>query len=64
MSATIYMTQPRLITAVDIHRKSWLMSRLLTPFYIIIDFGTVGTQFAGSVIPASGDSIVSSVAEN
>ncbi|KAI0147638.1 RTA1-domain-containing protein [Xylariaceae sp. FL1272] len=55
MSATIYMTLPRLTAAVDIRRKSLWMSRLLTPLYVVIDLGTVGTQLAGSVLPASGE---------
>ncbi|KAI1765281.1 RTA1-domain-containing protein [Hypoxylon sp. FL1150] len=36
MSATIYMTLPRLTVAVDIRRKSRWMSRFLAPLYVVI----------------------------
>ncbi|KAI0517646.1 RTA1-domain-containing protein [Xylaria bambusicola] len=55
ISATIYMTLGRLATAVDSRRCLPVTPRLLTPLYVLLDVGVVGTQLAGSVLPASGE---------
>ncbi|KAI1365963.1 RTA1-domain-containing protein [Xylaria arbuscula] len=55
ISATIYMTLGRLVVAVDGRRSLPISPRLLTPLYVLIDLGVVGTQLAGSVLPASGE---------
>ncbi|KAI1419861.1 RTA1-domain-containing protein [Xylaria sp. FL1777] len=55
LSATIYMTLGRITIAVGARSYMPLSSRLLTTLYVIIDVGTLATQLAGSVLPASGD---------
>ena len=49
------MTLGRLVVAVDGRRCLPISPRLLTPLYVLIDLGVVGTQLAGSVLPASGE---------
>ncbi|KAI8629624.1 putative RTA1 domain protein [Xylariaceae sp. FL1651] len=55
LAATIYMTLGRMVTAVGARSYMPISPRLLTPLYVAIDLGTVGTQLAGSVLPASGE---------
>ncbi|KAI0975442.1 RTA1-domain-containing protein [Xylaria arbuscula] len=55
LAATIYMSLGRVATAVGARSYMPLSSRLLTSLYVIIDVGTLATQLAGSVLPASGE---------
>ncbi|KAI0422681.1 RTA-like protein [Xylaria grammica] len=55
LAATIYMTLGRVAIAVGARHYMPLSPRLLTPLYVVIDIGTLATQLAGSVLPASGD---------
>ncbi|KAH8156090.1 hypothetical protein CIB48_g12157, partial [Xylaria polymorpha] len=55
LAASIYMTLGRIVIAVGARRYLPVSPKLLTPLYVLIDIGTLATQFAGSVIPASGE---------
>ncbi|KAI1279469.1 RTA1-domain-containing protein [Xylaria sp. FL0933] len=55
LAATIYMTLGRITTAVGARSYMPLSSRLLTSLYVLVDVGTLATQLAGSVLPASGE---------
>lgn len=55
ISATLYMTLGRITTALGAGRHMPIGPGWLTALYVLIDIGTLGTQLAGSVLPASGD---------
>ncbi|KAI0809910.1 RTA1-domain-containing protein [Xylaria sp. FL0064] len=55
LAATIYMTLGRITTAVGARSYMPLSSKLLTSLYVLVDVGTLATQLAGSVLPASGE---------
>lgn len=64
VAATIYMTLGRLVTALDAARYSIISPRWLAKIYVLIDVGCLGTQIAGTVMPASGDEAVMELSRN
>ena len=58
IAATIYMTLGRLVTALDAEEHSIISPRWLAKIYVLIDVVCLGTQIAGTVLPASGDATV------
>ncbi|KAI0100978.1 putative RTA1 domain protein [Nemania sp. FL0031] len=55
ISATLYMTLGRITSALGAGRYMPIGPGWLTALYVLIDIGTLGTQLAGSVLPASSD---------
>lgn len=64
IAATIYMTLGRLILALDAARHSIISPRWLAKIYMLIDVACLGTQIAGTVLPASGDEAVMEISRN
>lgn len=58
IAATIYMTLGRIIVALGAERHSMISPRWLAKIYVLIDVGVLGSQIAGTVLPASGDETV------
>ncbi|KAI9154943.1 Protein RTA1 [Paramyrothecium foliicola] len=55
LAATIYMSLGRVTYSLNAQHHAFLSLRWMTKLYVLIDFGCIGTQFVGSIIPASGD---------
>ena len=55
LAATVYMSLGRIITALDAQRDSVISIRWMTKLYVLVDIGCIASQFAGSILPASGD---------
>jgi len=55
IAATIYMALGRVISALAAERHAFISPRWMTKLYVLIDIGSLGTQIAGSIMPASGD---------
>ncbi|KAI0466138.1 RTA1-domain-containing protein [Xylaria cf. heliscus] len=55
LAASVYMTLGRIVLAVGARSYMPISPKVLTPLYVLIDIGTLATQLAGSVIPASGE---------
>lgn len=52
------MTLGRIIRALGAERYSIISPRWLAKIYILIDLGCLGSQIAGTILPASGDATV------
>lgn len=55
LAATVYMSLGRVIAALNAERYSVISIRWMTKLYVLIDIGCIASQFAGSILPASGD---------
>ena len=64
IAATIYMTLGRIIVALGAEHHSMISPRWLAKIYVVIDVGVLGSQIAGTVLPASGDETVIDTSRN
>lgn len=55
LAATMYMSLGRITRALGGQDHAIISTRWMTPLFVIIDIGYIGTQFVGSILPASGD---------
>lgn len=55
IAATIYMTFGQVCRALDANKLAVINPRWLTKIYVLIDIVCIISQFAGTVMPASGD---------
>ncbi|KAI5917394.1 RTA1-domain-containing protein [Camillea tinctor] len=55
LAASIYMSLGRLTVGLGAQRHSVISVRWMTKIYVLVDIGCIGSQFVGSIIPASGD---------
>lgn len=49
------MSLGRIITALNAQRYSVISIRWMTKLFVLVDIGCIASQFAGSILPASGD---------
>lgn len=58
------MTLGRIIVALSAERHSMISPRWLAKIYVLIDVGVLGSQVAGTVLPASGDATIIQTSRN
>lgn len=58
------MTLGRLVLALDAARYSIIPPRWLAKIYVLIDVSCLGTQIAGTILPASGDEAIMDLSRN
>jgi hypothetical protein len=64
IAATIYMTLSRLVTALGAGEHSLIRPSWISKIYVLADIACLGSQIAGTVLPASGDETVIQTSRN